>query len=285
MKPRTLSVLIALGLMMAIGPLGLVWIARDNLHDRDIIKLTSLVSDLPKRRVLAVFPHPDDEITVAGTLLKLKESGHEVFLVMLTRGEAGGSPEGYGRDELAEIRTVEMRQSAEILQVDSLHLLNYADGGLKALGLDALESIVNDWIAQIKPDVLISYDSKVGLYGHDDHRLTGLAVESVFLKRVNQEKVYPTQLFQVTLSPKQIRVALQVSEGFEKNYPLDPDRGLPSPDFSVDVQSTFPGKLAAMKAHYSQRMVLQDLMPYHDRIPAMFYSRIFDREYFYEVKQ
>jgi hypothetical protein len=30
--------------------------------------------------------------------------------------------------------------------------------------------------------------------------------------------------------------------------------------------------------------VLKDLMPFHDRVPIWIYSRVFDREYFREVK-
>lgn len=44
-------------------------------------------------RILAVGPHPDDiEWGMGGTLLKLAGLGHEIRLVVLTKGEAGGDP-------------------------------------------------------------------------------------------------------------------------------------------------------------------------------------------------
>src|SRR6266699_2417983 len=46
--------------------------------------------------VLAIFSHPDDaELTMAGTLLKLKSLGHRVGVADMTRGEMGtrGTPE------------------------------------------------------------------------------------------------------------------------------------------------------------------------------------------------
>lgn len=39
-----------------------------------------------------------------------------------------------------------------------------------------------------------------------------------------------------------------------------------------------------MYAHESQKEVLKDLMPYHDKVPVWIYSRVFGREYFRQVK-
>ena len=55
------------------------------------------MNDLPiELDVLAVFSHPDDaELSVAGTLLKLKSMGYRTGVCDLTRGEMGtrGTPE------------------------------------------------------------------------------------------------------------------------------------------------------------------------------------------------
>jgi LmbE family N-acetylglucosaminyl deacetylase len=177
-----------------------------------------------------------------------------------------------------------MQLSAATLGVDELIQLDYADGGINALGMDSLKSVVFALIQTQKPDVLLSYDSKVGLYGHSDHMLTGKAVQEVFLGFRGTKDFAPKQLFQVTLSKKQIEVALKLSAGFQKNYPKDPEKGLPAPDFSIGTQTYFSRTLQVMQAHQTQKKVLQDLMPYHDRVPGWIYSRIFDREYFREVR-
>lgn len=203
---------------------------------------------------------------------------------MLSKGEAGNAAEAYPKQELADLRTLEMQRSAKIIGVKKLHLLDYPDGGLAEMGLDSIKGIALDWINQLQPDVLISYDSKVGLYGHSDHKLSGIAVEQIFLENTGKNDFYPTQLFQITLSPKQIQVALKLSFGFQKNFPKDLNHGLPKPDFSVSTQPYFHRILEVMEAHQTQQAVLNDLMPYHDRVPAWIYSRIFDREYFHEVK-
>src|SRR5262245_39927715 len=62
--------------------------------------------------VLAVFSHPDDaELSVAGTLLKLKSLGYRTGVCDLTRGEMGtrGTP---------EIRAKEALEAARIMKLD-----------------------------------------------------------------------------------------------------------------------------------------------------------------------
>ncbi len=266
------------------SPLILIGWGSRILHDDEVPQLDELIPSLPKQRVLAIFPHPDDEVTVAGSVLGLKAAGHQVTLVCLTRGEKGNAANISSEKELARLRTLEMQHSAAILGVDSLIQLDYADGGMDELGLDSLKKVVLALIQDQSPDLLLSYDSKVGLYGHSDHRLTGEAVEQVFLKHRGALGFVPKQLFQVTLSKKQIAVALKLSAGFKENYPKDPEKGLPLPDFSIRTQPYFSSTLQVMQAHQTQKKVLQDLMPYHDKVPQWIYSRVFDREYFREVR-
>lgn len=275
---------LALVLLVVASPFVLIYWGRSSLHDSDIPQQEQLIPTTPRQKVLALFPHPDDEVTVAGTLMGLKAAGHELVLVCLTRGEKGNAANIPSEAALASLRTAEMIQSAKLLGVDTLILLNYADGGLVDLGKDSLEAIVYQLLASQKPDILLSYDAKVGLYGHSDHLLTGKAMESVFLRHRGEAGFAPKQLFQVTLSKKQIAVALKLSAGFKKNYPRDPALGLPIPDFSIGTQAYFSRTLHVMQAHQTQKKVLQDLMPYHDKVPQWIYSRVFDREYFREVR-
>src|SRR5215468_1225330 len=72
--------------------------------------------------VLAVFSHPDDaELSVSGTLLKLKSLGHRTGVCDVTRGEMGtrGTP---------EIRAKEALDAATILKLDARINLEQPDG-------------------------------------------------------------------------------------------------------------------------------------------------------------
>lgn len=273
-----------IGFILVLTPGFLILFGRNQLHDHDIPKLEQLVENDQKQRVLVIFPHPDDEVTVAGTLMKLKDEGHEVQMVCLTRGEKGKSSGLDDEVKLANLRSKEMKNAADLIGADQLHLKDFPDSGLEKIGLDSLKMIVGKLIDEINPDILITYDSKVGLYGHPDHRLTGLAVEEVFLEKKGSAEFTPNEMYQVTLCKKQVELALKLSAGFQQNYPEDPALGLPSPDFSVGTQEYFPRTLEVMKAHETQQAVLKDLMPFHDKVPVWIYSRVFDREYFREVK-
>lgn len=284
MKKLLIVSLGIIAFILVLSPWILILFGRNQLHDYDIPKQKQLVERLPKHRVLVVFPHPDDEVTVAGTLMKLKEAGHEIQMVCLTRGEQGKSSGIEDEIQLAKLRTGEMQKAAALIGADQLHMKNYPDNGLEKVGLDSLKVIVGDLIEEINPDVLISYDSKVGLYGHPDHRLTGQAVEEVFLENKGKGGFAPEEMYQVTLCKKQIKLALKLSSGFQKNYPEDASLGLPRPDFSIETREYFPRTLDVMEAHETQQAVLRDLMPFHNTVPTWIYSRIFDREYFREVK-
>jgi LmbE family N-acetylglucosaminyl deacetylase len=284
MKKLLIVSLGIIGFILVLSPWMLILYGRNQLHDPEIPQRSHLLEHEEEQVILAIFPHPDDEVTVSGTLIGLKEAGHEIQMVCLTRGEKGKSSSIQDEQELAKLRTAEMQQAASFIGAKHLIQMKYPDSGLQNIGLDSLKKIVRGLIDEVDPDVLISYDSKVGLYGHPDHRLTGQAVEEVFLEKVNTEGFSPKKMYQVTLCKRQIAVALQLSAGFQNNYPKDPGKGLPEPDFSVKTQPYFSGTLKVMNAHQTQQKVLKDLMPFHDKVPAWIYSRIFDREYFREVK-
>src|SRR6185437_565319 len=72
--------------------------------------------------VLAIFSHPDDaELSVAGTLLKLRSLGYRTGVCDLTRGEMGtrGTP---------AIRAAEALDAAGILKLDVRINLDQPDG-------------------------------------------------------------------------------------------------------------------------------------------------------------
>lgn len=279
--------IVSFGLIAVIlfaSPWIIILVGRNQLHNYSIPQRESLVESNSKQRILAIFPHPDDEITVAGTIRSLKKDGHEVRLLCLTKGEKGKSSGIQDEKYLAELRAKEMTQAAEILELEELRLLELPDSGLEAIGADSIKKVALEMIEEVNPDILISYDSKVGLYGHPDHLTTGKAIEELFLENKEKAGFSPKQLFQVTLCQKQVEVALKLSAGFQRNYPEDPEQGLPRPHFSIPTQEHFTEVKKVLNTHQSQQKVLKDLMPFHDKVPAWIYSRVFDREYFVEVK-
>jgi LmbE family N-acetylglucosaminyl deacetylase len=113
-------------------------------------------------KILAVGAHPDDvELGCGATLALYKKMGHEVHILVLTRGEASGDP---------EVREVECEKSAEVLCAARVHFGNMQDTKIT----DGVETImkIENVIKKVKPDIVFAHSSKDG---HQDHRNAGLA--------------------------------------------------------------------------------------------------------------
>ncbi len=95
--------------------------------------------------LLYVFPHPDDEcFGPVPALAQQRRTGHEVHLLTLTRGEATSQRErlGYSKADMAAARYEEMQGVAATLDLSSLTVLEYPDGGLAELNPLVLEDEV-----------------------------------------------------------------------------------------------------------------------------------------------
>ena len=116
-------------------------------------------------KILAIGAHPDDiELGCGGTLALFKKKGHEVYLLVLTSGEASGDP---------HVREKECAESAEALCADKLFFGNLPDTKIT----DGIETImtIEHFINEIKPDIIFAHSYKDC---HQDHRNSGMAVLS-----------------------------------------------------------------------------------------------------------
>ena len=107
--------------------------------------------------VLAVGAHPDDiELGCGASLRLLKERGYEVYMLVLSKGEASGSP---------EIRESECASSAKTLGVDELFFGFLQDTRIS----DGFETIaqIEKILKETKANVVFTHDFKDG---HQDHR-------------------------------------------------------------------------------------------------------------------
>ncbi|MFN3683788.1 MAG: PIG-L deacetylase family protein [Fimbriimonadaceae bacterium] len=128
----------------------------------------------PGSRVLLVTAHPDDEaFYVGGTLLRLREAGAVVRLVVMTDGDKGYYPfhdsRGTGR-----VRRAEQQRAAELFGIQSVRFLGLPDGRLQAdeRSVDALA----EEIRSFRPQFLLAFDPEyVRRVYHRDHRRAGEA--------------------------------------------------------------------------------------------------------------
>jgi len=280
-----LSIFVLPAVVLAFG--ATLWFVRNELQD-DSIPLTK---EFKGEIVMFIFPHPDDEITSAGTLKLLDNLGVTTSLITLTKGEAGDANGMVNKTdstsraaELGRIRKQELLAVGKLLGVDNQEVLDFPDGDLKGIPADTLKDVIREKIHKYKPTILFSYDEIVGLYGHVDHRVTAQYVKDIFLEERGQPDFSAKKLYQVTLPKPMIDVALKISKTFQQNYPKDPSKGLPIPTMAVRIAEVGKFKRDAMLLHQSQRPTFNDMQPYFDKLPPFIYYRIFDKEYFAEVK-
>ncbi len=138
-------------------------------------------------RTLAVLPHPDDEVFVAGSL---RLWGAQI--VCATRGEAGrdaaGSLEG---DALGEHRWGELQASCAALGLDPPVGLDLPDGALEAAAVaERLRERLGEDLGGAERVVTLGPD---GVYGHRDHLAVTAAVLEV--ADVVHLAVFPPGLF------------------------------------------------------------------------------------------
>lgn len=135
----------------------------------------------PRRTLVAVFAHPDDERIVGPLLARYAREGHDVHLVIATDGRLGvrehaGVPAG---DSLAHARAAEARCAAGELGIHPPILLGLEDAGLASFAsLQRLREEARRVFRDLEPDAIISFGPEGGT-GHPDHRLVGAVVTEV----------------------------------------------------------------------------------------------------------
>ena len=123
-------------------------------------------------KLLAVFPHPDDETFGLGsTIVRYSSEGVETYLICATRGERGWfDAEGPdpGWEGVARIREAELRCAAESLGIYEVGFLDTIDGDVDQANPTEIITKIVAHLRRIKPQVVVTFGPD-GNYGHPDH--------------------------------------------------------------------------------------------------------------------
>ncbi|OIU66404.1 bacillithiol biosynthesis deacetylase BshB2 [Rossellomorea aquimaris] len=193
-----------------------------------------------EKRVLVIFPHPDDEaFGVSGTISTHINSGTPVTYACLTLGEMGrnlGNPPFATRESLPLIRKKELKKAAEAMGIKDLRMMGYRDKTLEFENDEKLANMVTELIEELNPSLIISFYP--GYSVHPDHEATARAVVRA-----------------VRRLPKESRPKLHCL-AFSK----DCREELGEPDIVNDIKPVRDQKIETLKAHISQTAwMLQDL--------------------------
>ncbi|MBO9131177.1 PIG-L family deacetylase [Bacillus sp. 165] len=276
---KVIFIFIAIIMFILIGS---VFAANHYVNDESVQGSDTLFRDSKPKRAMFIFAHPDDEITSAGTISKMsKEPGAEITLVYMTKGEAGPTAGLVPQAQLGEVRAQEAKQAGKTLGADRVEILSYPDGGLPAIDDQEAKESIRQLIKKYNPSVIITFDERVGFYGHLDHATTGRWVKEATAE--DKGKTSVTAVYQATLPQPMIDLALQLSQTFKEKYPIEPDEGLPAATVAISMSSEYKEKRELLDVHKTQVDVIGDVQPYYNKLPSWVYYHIFSKEYYTRI--
>jgi mycothiol S-conjugate amidase len=233
--------------------------------------------------VLSVHAHPDDEASKgSATIAKYHDEGVHTVLVCCTGGEAGDilnpavdTPDV--RANLPAVRLDELRQSAEAIGYDALHMLGYHDSGMPDTDVNAradnfanapLDEAVGRLVRIIReerPQVILTYAEDREFYPHPDHiRVHEISVPA--FDAAGDPNAYPDagpswqplKMYNMGFSRRRVLAMHEefLRRGEESPYTQWFERGFPDRDMGyttfVDVGDWLHRRRAALLAHRTQ---------------------------------
>lgn len=175
--------------------------------------------------ILAIFAHPDDvELTVGGTMLKLKHLGYRTGALDVTAGEMGtrGTVDG---------RAAEAEEAARILKLDVRENLGLPDGHVFVTDVERIKMVRA--IRRLKPKLILTHQIDDP---HPDHdHIAHLVRESA---RLSSMKRYDEES-----GDEKIGVPAVAHNIFSRRVEAS---------FIVDISEFLEQKMEAIKAHSSQ---------------------------------
>ena len=191
-------------------------------------------------RILAIHAHPDDiEITCGGTLLRLKELGHDLVYATMTAGDKGSAE--LNAEAIANVRREEARTAAEGFGAE-FHCLEFKD---LEIDVDAdARRRVTECLRRASADLVITAPPVD--YMTDHEHTSRLVRDACFCASVPNFKTRQWDPAPVT-------------RGIPHLYYVDPIEGVDwfgqsvPYDFVVDVSETVERKLEMLACHASQR--------------------------------
>jgi LmbE family N-acetylglucosaminyl deacetylase len=191
-------------------------------------------------KILALMAHPDDiEFVCSGTLILLKELGHEIVLATVNNGSCGSAT--LPPAEIARIRAGEARRAAELIGAT-----------FDCVGIPDLESVfdnptrrkVSELMRRAQPDIVFTH------YPGDyimDHEIAGLlARDATFTATLGN---YPTGAPQPAPIIKRVPYLYYASTAESLDH-FGQDVLM---DIIVDISSVMDKKVAMLCCHASQR--------------------------------
>lgn len=206
-----------------------------------------------KKRLLAVFAHPDDEAFGPSGALLQWSNDYEIDLVCVTNGARGKNP--IEHKNLAELRRSELEASAAILGISTIYFLEFEDGSLNNNNYHDLADKLQGIIDTVHPESLLTFEPR-GISGHLDH----IAVTSVVSFLFNKNTYIHRLLYHV------------MHADLRKRLPdyfvfMPPGYTNDQIDLTVDIEAEWSLKKEVILAHSSQTTDASKLLKHMEALP------------------
>jgi LmbE family N-acetylglucosaminyl deacetylase len=205
-------------------------------------------------RIACIHAHPDDaEILAGGTLALLTALGHPVTIVTMTPGDCGSAV--FAPDQVSTLRKAEATASASLIGAE-YRCAEFRD--LAIFNDDASRRRTTGLLRDLRPDIVIT--AAPNDYLSDHEATSGLVRDACFAASVPNYSTNPP---------------LPPTSGVPCLYFVDPvaqtDRqgSLVTPDFVINVASTFTTKRAMLAKHETQREWLRQQHSMDDYLAQM----------------
>jgi len=185
--------------------------------------------------VLVIAAHPDDEVIgCGGTIARLTQMGHEVYISILGEGITSrqGQSNAGNQEEVKALHAIS-QQVANILRIKDIFFYSLPDNRFDSMPLLEVVKIIEGLIARLKPQVVFTQ------HGGDlniDHTITFRATLTATRPTFNHpvREVYAYE------------VASSTEWGFQKFEPHF------RPNYFVDITETLEKKIMAMSYYQSE---------------------------------
>jgi LmbE family N-acetylglucosaminyl deacetylase len=235
---------------------------------------------MDRKRILAIFAHPDDEaFGTGGSMAHYAAAGHDIYLVCATRGEVGeiSDPSLATPESLGQVREGELRCASETMGVKELIFLGYRDSGMAGspenedprafinAPTDQVVQLLVAIIRRLQPHLIVTFEPNGG-YGHPDHIAIHHHTVAAFHIAADS-KLYPdlgpvwqTERLFYTAIPRsfflEMRKRLEALGEDTQDMDLFENEGMGWPDDQVnvvmDVTDMVEAKWEALNCHRTQ---------------------------------
>lgn len=186
--------------------------------------------------ILVISAHPDDNLGCAGTLIKLKKSGNQIYEIVLANGDEGfnrslGVDVQPKKNAMKSIRRAEFLKASKLLGTEKSWFMGFSDFTIH-MDKRVMFKIVRI-IRKLEPQII--FMQNIFDYGTDHIQASKLSYEAV---NIAASKLRP-ELGKSWRTP--IVLTMEGVPAFE------------TPAVLVDISDVFEGKMKVLEAYDSQK--------------------------------